>query len=119
MTASTDREPKQTDGTGAPIHDAAPYYVLDTRSRVGNCGSWWAPKGAGYVCDIDQAGVYTGADVRLMRNTDVPWPLDYVNARVVRHVRVDVQAFERHDDVMEKIRAARELDLRIAKMEAG
>lgn len=105
----TDSNKKQTDGTGAPIVDASPYYVQNASpsATVGNCGSWWAPKGAGYVCDIDKAGVYTGADVRLMRDTDVPWPLDYVNERVVRHVRVDNQAFERRDDAMEKIRAAR------------
>lgn len=107
MTADPIRESKQTDGTGAPIIDDALYYVQDARNRVGNCGSWWAPKGAGYVCDIGSAGLYTGAYVRSMRDSDVPWPQAYVDERVVRHVRVDVQAFERRDDVMERIREIR------------
>lgn len=91
---------KTTDGTGADIVDAAFYYVQDARmsSTVGNCGSWWAPKGAGYVCSIDEAGTYLGKDVRAMRDTDVPWPQDYVLERAVRHVRVDNQAFMRRDD---------------------
>jgi len=92
------REPKKSDGTGADIIGSALYFVQDVRTTCGNCGLWWAPKGAGYVCNIDEAGQYTGAEVRSMRDTDVPWPVEYVLARTVRHVRVDNQAFERHDD---------------------
>jgi hypothetical protein len=88
---------KQLDGTGTPLDDDALYYVQDARTFVGNCGSWWAPNGAGYVCSIDEAGKYTGAAVRGMRETDVPWPLAYVEARTVRHCRVDNQAFRRND----------------------
>jgi len=90
---------KQTDGLGNTIVDDALYYVQDARSVVGNCGSWWAPNGAGYVCSIDDAGQYTGADVRSLRETDVPWPIDHVMKHVVRHVRVDNQAFTRNDDI--------------------
>ena len=90
---------KQTDGLGDAIVDDVLYYVQDARSVVGNCGSWWAPNGAGYVCCIDDAGQYTGAKVRSMRDTDVPWPIDYVLKHVVRHVRVDTQAFTRNDDI--------------------
>ena len=90
---------KTTDGTGAELKDEALYYVQDTRTVVGNCGSWWRANGAGYCCDIDDAGQYSGKDVRSMRDTDVPWPVDYVLARVVRHVRVDNQAFTRNDDI--------------------
>jgi hypothetical protein len=89
---------KNTDGTGAPLDDEALYYVMDARGCVGNCGSWWAPKGAGYVCSIDEAGVYPGKEVRSLRDTDVPWPVDYVLQRTVRHCRVDNQAFTRRDD---------------------
>ena len=74
------------------------YYVQDARGCVGNCGSWWAPNGQGYVCSIDEAGQYDGKRARTMRDTDVPWPIDYVLARTVRHVRVDNQAFWRQDD---------------------
>ncbi len=91
---------KTTDGTGTPLDRGALYYVQDTRSIVGNCGSWWAPNGAGYVCSIDEAGKYTGAYVadHMSRETDVAWPVEYVEQRTVRHCRVDNQAFERRDD---------------------
>lgn len=98
---------KTNDGTGAQLVDDAMYYVQDARGCVGNCGSWWAPKGAGYVCSIDEAGKYLGKDVRNMRDTDVPWPVAYVLERAVRHVRVDGQAFWRHDDDQPKQRARR------------
>lgn len=90
---------KKQDGTGAEIVDDAEYYVQESSTKVGNCGSWWAPKGAGYVCCIDDAGVYSGKDVRSMRDTDVPWPVAYVLERAVRHVRIDVQAFTRRDEI--------------------
>ena len=89
---------KTTDGTGAPLQDDALYYVQDVRQIVGNCGSWWAPNGAGYVCSIDEAGKYTGAHVRSLRETDVPWPVAHVETHIVRHCRVDNKAFERKDD---------------------
>jgi hypothetical protein len=89
---------KTTDGTGSPLVDDAEYFVQDARGCVGNCGSWWAPKGAGYVCSIDEAGRYLGSEVRTLRETDVPWPVGYVLDRIVRHVRVDNQAFARRDD---------------------
>ena len=85
---------EKSDGLGNPLIPDALYYVQDCRQIVGNCGSWWAPSGAGYVCAIDDAGQYTGAQAEVMRGTDIPWPVDYVNARTVRHVRVDVQAFD-------------------------
>src|SRR6478736_6121124 len=89
---------KTTDGTGAQIIDDALYFIQDARSVVGNCGSWWAPKSAGYVCSIDEAGQYTGKFVRALRGTDVPWPVDYVLARTVRHCRVDNHDFDGMDD---------------------
>lgn len=92
--SETDRteEPK-TDGLGHALIDDAEYYVQDARCVVGNCGSWWAPNGAGYVCTIDDAGLYTGKDCSSLRGTDVPWPKEYVLARTTRHVRVDNQSF--------------------------
>ena len=89
---------KTTDGTGQLLDNVKLYYVQDARGFVGNCMSWWAPKGAGYVCCIDEAGKYTADDVKSMRSTDVAWPVEYVDDRVVRHVRGDNQAFARRDD---------------------
>jgi len=87
----------KTDGTGAALVADALYYVQDARSVVGNCGSWWRPNGDGYCCDINDAGQYTGERVAGMRATDVPWPVEYVLARTVTHVRVDTQAFDRRN----------------------
>lgn len=87
--------PPKTDGLGNALIADALYYVQDLRTFVGNCGSWWAPNGAGYVCCIDDAGQYRGDQVKGMRGTDIPWPVEYVLAHVVRHVRTDVPAFNR------------------------
>lgn len=87
-------EPK-TDGLGNALVPDALYFVQDARVSCGNCGFWWAPNGAGYLCSIDEAGKYTGKDCLTMRGTDVPWPVEYVLERVVRHVRVDGKDFSR------------------------
>ena len=90
-------DPK-TDGLGGALEPAAMYFIQDARTCVGNCGSWWAPNGGGYVCTIDDAGQYTGEYCRSgLRATDVPWPVDYVLARTVRHVHIDNQAFDRRN----------------------
>lgn len=85
-------EPK-TDGLGNALVPDALYFIQDSRSCVGNCGSWWRPDGAGYCCSIDEAGTYTGKQAAGMRGTDVPWPVYHVLQNTVRHARVDVQAF--------------------------
>lgn len=73
------------------INDAPTFYILDTRTSVGNCASWWAPNGQGYVCDLRQAGIYTEADKAGKRDTDVFVPHDVAWRNAVTHVRVDVQ----------------------------
>lgn len=88
---------ERTDGLGNALVPDALYYVQDSRVFVGNCGSWWAPNGAGYCCSIDEAGQYTGREVAVMRGTDIPWPVEHVLKHIVRHVRVDTQAFSRHN----------------------
>lgn len=100
----------KTDGLGRPLVADEEYYVQDSRQNVGNCGSWWRPNGQGYTCNLDDAGVYDGRACSRMRVTDIPWPRTYVEEHVVRHVRVDVQAFDtRHyrggDDVPHEPRA--------------
>ena len=77
------------DGCGEPVVDANLYYVADARQVVGNCILWWCWQGKGYTCELGRAGWYTGAEVRAMRDTDQPWPIGYVDARTVTHVRRD------------------------------
>ena len=79
------------DGRGWPVLAGALYYVADARdgALVGNCMSWWCPGGQGYTCELDRAGKFTGEEVAGMRDTDVPWPVDVIDAAAVRHCRRD------------------------------
>ncbi|MDR7193383.1 hypothetical protein [Luteimonas terrae] len=76
----------------AAVSDDGLFYIQDSRSYVGNCPLWWAPKGNGYVTRLDQAGRYTLAEAMAQhrsRDTDVPWPCAEIDA-IVRGT-VDVQ----------------------------
>lgn len=81
---------KKRDALGRKIIADAMYYVEDSRSVVGNCMSWWGHDGKGYVCELNEAGQYTGERVASMRDTDVPWPVGYIQERAVLHVRRDL-----------------------------
>lgn len=72
------------------------YYVLDTRTYVGNCALFWAKNSAGYTCDPAEAHVYTETEIKghSWRATDVPVLKDEVDAALVRHLRVDTDAYQ-------------------------
>jgi hypothetical protein len=65
------------------------YYIQDTRQVVGNCVLWWCSKGAGYTCDISEAGCFTEEEIKGRRDTDVPWPCEEIDALTVKHVRAE------------------------------
>lgn len=68
------------------------FYIQDTRSWLGNSPVWWGHNGSGYTSKLLDAGVYTEEQAvrqHKARNSDVPWPKDYVDAR--QHVTVDIQ----------------------------
>jgi hypothetical protein len=77
------------------------YYLQDKRQFVGNSMSWWRQNGAGYCCDIREAHVFTKDEAfaqHRMRETDVPWPKAYIDARIANHVdfqRVDLDQARR------------------------
>jgi hypothetical protein len=73
---------------------SALYYILDTRTMVGNCALWWKPDGGGYTCNLDEAGFYTEDQIRGLRTTDVPVPIHVAEAHTVKHVRADEPAME-------------------------
>lgn len=79
----------ELDGLGQPLDPDGDYYLQDARVSTGNCATWWRAEGKGYCCDLDDAGVYKGRDCS-KRETDVPWPAEWVRARVVKHVRADL-----------------------------
>lgn len=72
------------------------FYLQDSRSYVGNDVLWWAKDGKGYTTDLSKAHVYTMADAVAQHNcreTDIPWPKDYIDAKT--RPAVDVQYINR------------------------
>lgn len=68
------------------------FYLQDKRTYVGNDVMWWAKDGKGYTTDVSKAHVYTKEEAfgqHECRETDVPWPKDYIETKV--RPAVDVQ----------------------------
>ena len=60
------------------------YYLQDSRSYVGNDMQFWAKDGQGYTTDLRKAHVYTkdeAVNQHQCRETDIPWPKDYIDAK--------------------------------------
>ena len=83
------------------------FYLQDSRSHayVGDGLSFHAKEGRGYVTDLDKAELFTQEQATGHRETDIPWPKDYIDARTrlgVDHQYVDLaEAFEQHPDATE------------------
>jgi rRNA maturation endonuclease Nob1 len=83
------------------------FYLQDSRDHayVGDGLSFWGFKGAGYVTDLGKAEVFTIEQAQGHRDTDIPWPRDYIDARA--RVGVDCQyvtlseALDRHPNAVE------------------
>jgi hypothetical protein len=63
------------------------YYILDSRSAVGNCALWWRPDSAGYTTELGEAGLYERCPSD--RDTDILVPKEIAERLAVRHVRLD------------------------------
>lgn len=63
------------------------YVILDSRQIVGNCALFWRPDGAGYTCDLNDAGLYD--KTRSRRDTDIYVPIEVARSMAVTHVRVE------------------------------
>jgi rRNA maturation endonuclease Nob1 len=60
------------------------YYLQDNRSYVGNDILFWAKDGKGYTTDLSSAEIYTkdkALSQHRCRETDIPWPKDYIDSR--------------------------------------
>lgn len=70
------------------------FYLQDSRDHayVGDGLAFWAPKGVGYVTDLDKAELYTREQATSHRDTDIPWPKAYIDART--RTGVDCQYVE-------------------------
>lgn len=68
------------------------FYLQDSRSHVGDGLTFWAKDGKGYVTDLDKAELYTMEQATSQRDSDIPWPKDYIDARA--HYGVDCQLMD-------------------------
>jgi len=76
----------------------AEFYLQDSRGYVGNDVLWWAKDGKGYTTDLSKAHVYSQEDAvrqHECRETDIPWPKEYIDART--RPAVDVQYVKRDE----------------------
>lgn len=64
------------------------FYLQDSRTDVGDGLMFWA-LGGGYTTSLDMAELFTQEQACGHRETDIPWPKDYVDARA--HLGVDHQ----------------------------
>jgi hypothetical protein len=72
------------------------FYLQDSRTYVGNDMLFWAIDGKGYTTDLRKAQVYTKDEAvaqHRRRETDIPWPKDYIDART--RPAVDMQHVKR------------------------
>jgi len=73
------------------------FYLQDSRSNVGSRAMFWR-EGGGYTSNLDAAELFTrerAVGLFESRESDLPWPVDYVRARV--EVGVDSQYLTRSE----------------------
>lgn len=81
------------------------YYLQDSRSYTGNNLMWWAKGGSGYTSNLLLAQVYTRDAAQRQHNarpTDIPWPVDYIQARaqpVVDHQHLNLAEAFRNEAI--------------------
>ena len=68
------------------------FYLQDSRSHVGDGLQFWGKDRRGYVTDLDGAELFTAEQATSHRDTDIPWPQDYIDARA--HYGVDHQVMD-------------------------
>jgi hypothetical protein len=85
------------------------FYLLDSRTVVGNCALWWRPDGAGYTTNLDEAGLYTYEAACGQRDSDVPVPAHVARRLSVTHVRLDTlgDSLKKMEALRKKEKAAR------------
>lgn len=74
------------------------FYLQDSRDYVGNDVLWWAKDGNSYTTDLSKAQAYSQEAAQSqhnLRNSDIPWPKDYIDAR--SRPAVDMQYIKRSE----------------------
>ena len=70
------------------------FYLQDSRSHVGDGLTFHGKEHRGYYTDLDKCELYTAEQATGHRDTDIPWPKDYIDARA--HYGVDHQVMDEH-----------------------
>lgn len=72
------------------------YYLQDRRTVCGNSMMWWGKDRVGYFPSLDAAHVFDADDLNAMglRETDRPWPKEYIDRIAGRHVDVQVADYD-------------------------
>lgn len=101
-------------GPKIPRRDEADlFYILDSRSIVGNCALWWRTGGYGYTTDLDDAETERRDGLwRFSRPHDVPMLKTAIDKMTMRHVSVDSLAFQQ---LKEDSRRERDLQRKSAR----
>ena len=76
------------------------FYLQDSRSNTGSRAMFWRD-GGGYTSNLDEAEQFTRAAAVKQyecRETDLPWPVDYV--RALAEVTVDCQYISRSEALL-------------------
>ncbi|MBP0948897.1 hypothetical protein JTA33_00345 [Pseudomonas sp. 20GA0080] len=68
------------------------FYLQDSRSHVGDGLTFHGKEHRGYYTDLDKCELYTLERATGHRDTDIPWPKDYIDARA--HYGVDCQLMD-------------------------
>jgi hypothetical protein len=96
-----------TEGGACMEKAMSQFYLQDSRPHayVGDGLSFWGVGGSGYVTDLDRAQLFTQDGALDHRDTDIPWPKDYVDARTrlgVDHQCISLEdAFEQYPNSAE------------------
>ena len=57
------------------------FYLQDSRSHVEDGMMFWAKEGRSNGTNLDQAELFTFEEACRHRDTDIPWPKEYIDVR--------------------------------------
>jgi len=70
--------------------DRHEYYIRCTSETIGNSTLWWRQYGAGYTCDLKQAGLFTKEFIKKLNAGTMAHHKDEIEPIIENHVSVNV-----------------------------